>query len=48
MKDIIKIVFQVVGIVIISAGLSLLLAFPIKWAWNYAMTFIFGLPVITW
>lgn len=36
------------GMLIITAILDLLWAFPIKWAWNYVMPYLFGLPTITW
>ncbi len=38
----------VVGVVTVVACLGLLLAFPIKWCWNYTMPILFGLQVITW
>ena len=41
-------VFAVIGMIGIIAGLGLLLAFPIKWCWNYTMPMLFGLNVITW
>ena len=40
--------FWNVGIMAVIAAMSLLLAFPLKWTWNYVMPYIFGLPVITW
>ena len=30
------------------AGVSLALAFPIKWCWNYVMPYLFNLKEITW
>ncbi len=33
---------------ILALGSGLLLAFPIKWCWNYAIVDIFDLPTITW
>ena len=27
---------------------NLVWAFPVMWAWNYTMTYIFGLPAIGW
>lgn len=30
------------------AGISLLLAFPFMWTWNYAMPHVFKLPEISW
>ena len=38
----------VIGIVFVVAVLSLLLALPIKWCWNYTMPYIFGLIKINW
>ena len=32
----------------VYAGFGLLLAFPIKWCWNFAMVPTFHLPTITW
>ena len=46
-----KVVFFIAaaaGIFAIVAALSLLLAFPVKWCWNYAVVSTFGLPVLTW
>jgi len=44
--------FSAVGIfvifVIVSSTFGLLLAFPVKWTWNYVMPYIFELPKITW
>jgi hypothetical protein len=40
--------FVAVGLIAALAGIGLLLAFPIKWCWNYTMPMIFGLPSITW
>jgi len=39
-----------IGFIAIVAlgGISLLLAFPLKWCWNYTMPEIFSLPTITW
>lgn len=36
------------GVLIIVAILSIVLAFPIKWCWNYAVVSTFGLPTVTW
>jgi len=38
----------IVVTIILSAALGLLLAFPIKWAWNFCIPIIFNLPTITW
>ena len=27
---------------------NLVWAFPVMWAWNYTITYIFGLPTISW
>jgi hypothetical protein len=37
-----------VTLVIFSSIFGLLLAFPVKWTWNYVMPYIFELPKITW
>ena len=37
----------IVGIIAI-AGLGVLVAFPIKWCWNYVMPYLFELKTITW
>lgn len=34
--------------IIVSWIIGMLWAFPIKWAWNYTITYIFGLPELTW
>ena len=36
------------GTMAFIAVLGLLLAFPLKWTWNYVMPYLFGLPVLTW
>lgn len=38
----------VVGLLAVAAGVGLLMAFPIKWCWNYSVVAIWGLPAITW
>ena len=50
-----KIITQIVADVILALAyvgvfvvISLLLAVPIAWAWNYSVSHIFGLPAITW
>jgi hypothetical protein len=40
--------FTVVGVISLTAGVGLLLAFPIKWTWNVTMPYLFSLPTITW
>ena len=41
-------IFAIAGLMMVVNIFGLLLAFPIKWTWNFAMTAIFGLPSITW
>lgn len=48
MEKTLTVVFAVIGTVGIVAGIGLLLAFPIKWCWNYTMPMLFGLQTITW
>lgn len=38
----------VIGVIVLVCVLSLLLAYPIKWCWNYTIPQIFGLIEITW
>lgn len=45
---IVLVVFAIIGVIIVIAGVGLLLAFPIKWTWNTTMPYLFGLPTITW
>ena len=33
---------------IVVVGFNLLVAFPLKWAWNYVVPNLFGLPELTW
>lgn len=35
-------------LMLITITLNLLWAFPVKWAWNYTMPYIFELPEIGW
>ncbi len=41
-------VFAVMCVIILIAGFGLLLAFPIKWCWNYTMPMLFDLHTVTW
>ena len=34
--------------IFLVAGISLFLAFPVMWCWNYAVVSTFALPAITW
>ncbi len=38
----------VLTVIILGAGISLLLAFPVKWTWNATMPYLFSWPVLTW
>jgi hypothetical protein len=40
--------FIIIGVIALSAGFGLFLAFPIKWCWNYVMPYLFELKTITW
>ena len=48
MNNFITAAVAIIGIIIFIAILGLLLAFPIKWCWNYTMPILFGLKIITW
>lgn len=48
MSELIAKFLLVAGAVAISAGIGLLLAFPIKWCWNYTMPYLFALKEISW
>ncbi len=48
MERILTGVFVAIGIIVMVAGLGFLLAFPIKWCWNYTMPMLFGLNAISW
>ncbi len=37
-----------VAIVVFAGVFGLLLAFPLKWCWNYVMPYLFEFKVITW
>ena len=37
-----------VGLAVVIAAFGLLLAFPVKWCWNYTMPYLFSLKEITW
>lgn len=41
-------VLAFIGALVVIAGIGLLLAFPIKWCWNYIMPTLFDLSTITW
>jgi len=48
MDKIIDAILAVIGVIVLVASVSLLLAFPVMWCWNYAVVAVFGLPKITW
>ena len=48
MEDIFEVVLISIGIIVAVAAFGLVLAFPIKWCWNYTMPFLFGFKAITW
>jgi hypothetical protein len=37
-----------VGVIVVGAGISLLMAWPVMWCWNYAVATTFALPKISW
>lgn len=48
MEKAITVIATAFFLVLIIAGTSLIIAFPVQWCWNYAVVSIFGLPAITW
>jgi len=48
MEKILIAVFAIIGVIALVAIFGLVLAFPIKWCWNYTMPFLFSLHKITW
>jgi len=47
MNDLFVIFFVILGAIALTFGLSLLLAFPIMWLWNWLAVDLFQLPMIT-
>jgi hypothetical protein len=43
-----KVIAAVFGGVLLSIGLALFMALPIKWCWNYVMPYLFGLKTLSW
>lgn len=37
-----------IALTLTSAVIGILMAFPLKWSWNYVMPYLFSLPVLTW
>ena len=48
MEKVFAIVVMVIGAIVTVARIGLLLAFPIKWCWNYVMPYLFDFKTITW
>lgn len=48
MEKLVAIIVIFLGTICLIAGLGLLMAFPIKWCWNYAVVYVWHLPAITW
>jgi hypothetical protein len=48
MEEWIKIILAGIGVITVIAVVGLLLAFPVKWCWNYTMPYLFELKTITW
>ena len=46
-KDKLEIIFYVLKLLLLGWIISLALAFPTMWLWNYLMPKIFGLPTLT-
>ena len=44
----IAVIVAVLVVIMATAGIGLLMAFPIKWTWNVTMPYLFALPTITW
>lgn len=44
----IKVAGVVFGMILLIATISLLMAFPVKWCWNYVMPYLFELKQISW
>lgn len=36
------------GVIVVVALISLAIAWPVMWCWNYAVVYVWGLPKITW
>ena len=48
LDDVYSIILIVIGSIIFVGLFGLIIAFPIKWCWNYTIPTIFGLDTITW
>jgi len=44
----IETIFMGLGLVVFAAIIGMLLAFPVKWAWNYTMPYLFDFKIISW
>jgi hypothetical protein len=47
-EKLVAVVFVVIGVIAVAAGVGLLFAYPVKWCWNYTIVHIWELPAITW
>jgi len=43
-----EVVLVIIGAIVLICGISILLAFPVMWCWNFVMPYLFGLKVLTW
>ena len=48
MEKIILKILTWIGLIAVAGILGLLLAFPVKWCWNYVMPYLFDFKTITW
>lgn len=48
MEKVLLSILAVIGVIAVVAGIGLIVAFPIKWCWNYTMPMLFDLHTITW
>lgn len=48
MEKLILAILLGLGVIVAVAGISLALAWPVMWCWNYAVVAVWGLPKLTW
>lgn len=48
MEKIIAGIFAIAVFLIFLAAFNVIIAFPVKWCWNYTVVYIWHLPSITW
>ena len=46
LQTILTVTSAIVGVLAVAVIMATMFAFPVKWAWNYAMVETFGLPAI--